>query len=557
MSIDRYNQPMPFEQLSEKKDLPGDTYDGAVGGEDIQPREEETIRALKSRQISMIAIGGAIGTGLVIGSGTSIARSGPGSVFVAYCIMGVVCFAVLLALGEMSTKYPTKKGFAGHATRCVDHAFGFATAVIYLCKYLILSPNQIVAGSLVIGYWNSSINKAAWVTILIAFVILINMLGVKAFGEVEFWLSFIKIITLTGLILLGLIIDLGGVPGQDRLGFAYWKHGRAFKPYKVTGDKGKFLGWWNAMVLALFAYTGSELVAITVGEAKNPRKTVPAAIKKTFFRIIFFYILGILIVGMVVDSNSQLLAQAAKKGTSGGASASPFVVAIKAAGIKGLPSVINACILLFTVSAANSDQYVATRTLYGMAKDGHAPRIFTKCTKRGVPWVAFAFTGCFMGLAYLVASADALKIFNYFVNTVTILGGLTWVSILASHIAFMRGMKAQGISRDTLPYKAPFEPYLSYFGLFMITLVCIFKGFDAFMPFDYKTFITNYIGIPVYVIAYFGYKIVYRTKAIKPAEMDLTSGAREFYDIDDESPEDDHYRSLTWKEKVVYQIKNW
>ncbi|WWC62328.1 uncharacterized protein I303_104924 [Kwoniella dejecticola CBS 10117] len=556
MSIERHNQPMPFEQKSEK-DVPNDTYYQGPAGEDIQPREEETLRALKSRQISMIAIGGAIGTGLVIGSGTSIARSGPGSVFIAYCIMGVVCFGVLLALGEMSTKYPTKKGFAGHGTRCVDSAFGFATAVIYLCKYLILSPNQIVAGSLVIGYWNQSINKAVWVTILIVFVIAINTLGVKWFGEVEFWLSFIKIITLTGLILLGLIIDLGGVPGQDRLGFAYWKHGRAFKPYKSTGDTGKFLGWWNAMVLALFAYTGSELVAITVGEAKNPRKTVPAAIKKTFFRIIFFYIFGILIIGMVVDSSSPLLAQAAKAGTSGGASASPFVVAIKAAGIKVLPSIINACILIFTISAANSDQYVATRTLYGMAMDGHAPRIFRKCTKRGVPWVAFMFTGCFMGLAYLVSSADALKIFNYFVNTVTILGGLTWVSILSSHVAFMRGMKAQGIDRDTLPYKSPFQPYLTYFSLVMIVLVCFFKGFDAFIPWDYKTFITNYIGIPVYVIAYVGYKLFYRTKAVKMHEMDLTSGSREFFDIDDEDHEDLHYQTLTWKEKIVYQIKNW
>ncbi|WRT67563.1 uncharacterized protein IL334_004535 [Kwoniella shivajii] len=555
MTIERYDDSAPYEQ-QEKKDLPADTYAGPAG-EEIQPREEETHRALKSRQISMIAIGGAIGTGLVIGSGTSIARSGPGSVFVAYCIMGVVCFGVLLALGEMSTKYPTKKGFAGHGTRCVDPAFGFATAVIYLCKYLILSPNQIVAGSLVIRYWNAKINGAVFVTILIVFVIAINTLGVKWFGEVEFWLSFIKILTLTGLILLGLIIDLGGVPGQDRLGFAYWKHGKAFKPYKTTGTEGQFLGWWNAMVLALFAYTGSELVAITVGEAKNPRKTVPAAIKKTFFRIIFFYIFCILIVGMIVDSSSKLLAQAAAKGTAGGASASPFVVAIQAAGIKGLPSVINACILIFTISAANSDQYVATRTLYGMAKDGHAPRIFTKCTSRGVPWVAFMFTGMFMGLAYLVADSDALVIFNYFVNTVTILGGLTWVSILSSHVGFMRGMKAQGISRDTLPYKAPFEPYLTYFSLFMICLVCLFKGFDAFMPFNYKNFITNYIGIPVYVISYFGYKIFYRTKAVKMHEMDLTSGAREFYDIDDDVEEEQRYTSMTWKEKALFQIKNW
>ena len=130
---------------------------------------------------------------------------------------------------------------------------------------------------------------------------------------------------------------------------------------------------------------------------------------------------------------------------------------VTSAGISGLPHVINACLLLFTFSAANSDQYIASRTLYGMARDGHAPKIFARCTKRGVPYVAFIFTGCFMGLAYLVASADALKIFNYFVSTVTMFGALTWISILSSFIAFQKAMKAQGISRDTLPYKAPLQ----------------------------------------------------------------------------------------------------
>lgn len=263
-----------------------------VHGETVEPVEHQTHRALKPRQISMIAIGGAIGTGLVIGSGSSLARSGPGSLWISYIIMGAVCFSVMLALGEMSTKFPSKKGFAGHATRCVDPAFGFATAMVYLCKYLIISPNQIVAGALVIRYWNSEINSAVWVIILVVFVIAINCLGIKWFGEIEFWLSLIKIITLTGLILLGLIIDLGGVPGQERLGFRYWKHGKAFKAYKRPGDLGKFLGFINALVLALFAYMGTELVGVVVGECKNPRKNVPRAIKSTFFRIVFFYIVS-------------------------------------------------------------------------------------------------------------------------------------------------------------------------------------------------------------------------------------------------------------------------
>jgi amino acid transporter len=144
---------------------------------------------------------------------------------------------------------------------------------------------------------------------------------------------------------------------------------------------------------------------------------------------------------------------------------------VTSAGISGLPHVINACILIFTFSAANSDQYIASRTLYGMARDGHAPTIFARCTKRGVPYVAFMATGCFMGLAFLVASADALKIFNYFVSAVTMFGALTWISILSSFIAFQKAMKAQGISRDTLPYKAPLQVGAGYACLLMRSLL--------------------------------------------------------------------------------------
>jgi amino acid transporter len=179
---------------------------------------------------------------------------------------------------------------------------------------------------------------------------------------------------------------------------------------------------------------------------------------------------------MVVDSNSEAIAAAASKGTKAGAAASPFVIAIVSAGIKGLPSLINACILLFCLSAANSDQYIASRTLYGMAKDGNAPHIFTRCSRRGVPYFSFIFTACFMGLAFLVASDNALTVFNYFASAVTICGALSWISITASHIAMMRGMKAQGISRDTLPWKAPFQPYYAWTCLVFTCIIAFFKG---------------------------------------------------------------------------------
>ncbi|TXT04301.1 hypothetical protein VHUM_04188 [Vanrija humicola] len=467
----------------------------------------------------------------------------------------------MIALGEMSTKFPTKKGFSGHATRCVDPAFGFATALIYLCKYLIISPNQLVAGALMIRYWSHDINGAVWVTILGALVFAINFLGVKWFGEVEFWLSLFKITVLTGLIILGLIIDLGGVPGQDRIGFRYWKKA-AFKSYKAPGKTGQFLGFVNALVLALLAFMGSELIGMTVGEAKNPRKTIPSAVKKTFFRISFFFVFGTFVVGLVADSTSDLLATAAKN-SHGSSSASPWVVAIKLANIKVLPGIINGCLLVYTISAAVSDQYISSRTLYGMAMDGHAPAIFKKCTKRGVPITAFAFTGAFMGLAYLVAADGALVIFNYFVNSVTICGGLSWISILSSHIAFMRGHKAQGIPRSELPFAFQCQPYMSYIALTMVSILMFFKGFDSFVPISqftttgYKTFITHYIGVPVYIFGYFGYKFAHKTKVVRLDTMDLKAGGREFHDVVEDDEEERAYKAMSVKGKIAYQLKNW
>lgn len=260
---------------------------------------------------------------------------------------------------------------------------------------------------------------------------------------------------------------------------------------------------------------------------------------------------------MTVDSTSQILAQANAKGTAGGASASPFVVAIQAAGIKTLPSIINAMIFMFTFSAANSDQYIATRTLYSMAMNGNAPRIFRKCNKRGTPWVSFAFTGSFMGLAYLVSSSNALTVFNYLASTVTLFAALAWISIFGSHIGFMRGMKAQGIPRSTLVYSSPLQPYLTYYGLFMTLVISIFKGFDSFMPFNPVTFVTNYVAIPVYVVGYFGYKYTRGTKYVRMKEMDLRSDTPEFADIVVDEVEEELLSRMRWHQRIWYELKNW
>ncbi|KAM0747841.1 dicarboxylic amino acid permease [Meredithblackwellia eburnea MCA 4105] len=485
-------------------------------------------RGLDARQISMIALGGAIGTGLVIGSGTGLARAGPVGLLIAYVIMGSVCFSVMISLGEMATYLPHKKGFSGYLSRFADPALGIALGYNYWFKYLIVTPNNLVAASIVVQYWVSPTKMpvGAWLAIFIALIIVLNFLGVRVFGEVEFWMSLFKVITLTGLIIFGIVVDLGGAPNHDRKGFRYWRD-QPFSHYLKTGSLGEFLGVWSAMTTALFAYMGSELVGVTFGEAKNPRKVVPATIKRTFWRLLIFYVGSIFVVGLIVRADDPSLIAANKKSTS--AAASPFVVAAQAAGIRVLPQILNACILLFVLSAANSDLYIGSRTIYALAREGKAPAVFLWCNRLGVPYIALGVCSAFCCLAFLSVSSGSKVVFGYFTAMVTIFGAITWMGILFAHIRFMKALKVQGISRDTLPYKAPLQPYAAYTAFVITAIVCFFKGFDSFIPkFNHKTFITNYIGAPVFVIIYLGWKFYHKTSMIPLEEVDLTTGKREF-----------------------------
>ncbi|EIN07423.1 dicarboxylic amino acid permease [Punctularia strigosozonata HHB-11173 SS5] len=497
----------------------------------VDPPAEETLhRGLKARQISMIALGGAVGTGLIIGSGTALVRGGPLGILLGYSFVGLVCYMVMVALGEMSAFLPHKKGFAGYSTRFVDPALGFALGWNYLLKYLIVTPNNINAAGIVIQYWNDSIHVAVWMVVFIAFIGLVNLLGVRVFGELEFWFSSLKVIALIGLLLMGIIIDLGGNPRHDRIGFRYWQHpdgpmGHYLLSQVHSEHLSIFLGFWSTLINALFAFIGTELIGVTVGEAENPRKNIPIAIRRTFFRILVFYIGGVFVIGLVVPSTSQQLFVANKSKT--GAASSPFVVATVLVGIKTLNHVINGAVLVFVLSAANSDLYIGSRTLYGLAIEGKAPSLFKKVNRLGVPWTALLLCLSFCCLVFLNVTKSSAQVFTYFVNLVSTFGAITWMCIVYTHISFMRALKAQGIDRNTLPYKAPFQPYGSWFALISTAIITLFKGFDTFIPFTKATFVTSYIGLPTFFCFWLGYKLFYRSKVIPPAEVDLVTGLAE------------------------------
>lgn len=479
----------------------------------------------------MIAIGGALGTGLLIGTGSALKVAGPGAILVAYSAIGFVVYMVMCGLGEVAAFVPLAEGFIGYCNRYVDPALGFACGYVYLFKYLILPANQLVAGSLTVQYWVSkeTLNPGVWITIFLVSILSVNVLGVRFFGEIEFWLSTLKVLTCLGLILLLWVIALGGGPTHDRIGFRYWKDPGAFLNYAdsskdlyISGPTGRFVAFVSVLVTAVFAFLGTELCGIIFAECARPRRAIPNAIRMTFYRIVIFYILSILFLGMCVSPSDPLLLSA----SGNDASASPFVIAIKNAKIHGLDHVINACILLFVLSAANSDMYICSRTIYGLSVAGYAPKFFSKTNKMGVPYYGVALSFLFCLLAFMTVSSGAGEVFQYFVNVVSLAGLIAWACILVIHIRFMKACKAQGLDRKRdLAYRSPLQPFGSYFALFLCVIVILIKNFTVFLgnSFTYKTFITGYIVLPTFVIMGLSYKFIKKTSIIKSSDVDLVT----------------------------------
>ncbi len=437
---------------------------------------------LKARHIQFIALGGTIGTGLFLNIGSAFTRAGPLSVLLGYGFTGLAVFAMMMSLGEMATWLPLPGAIPQFCARYVDDSLGFAVGWNNWYSCAITLCAEISAASIVIQYWPGAdhISVAVWISIIIVLVICLNIFAVQIYGEAEFVFASVKIITIVGLLIMAFIVDLGGGPKHDRLGFRYWKHPGAMKEYASTGDAGRFLGLFSVLVNAAFAYGGVEMVAVAAGEAENPRKNIPKAVRRVFWRILFFYVFGTLAIGVLVASNDPKLLNAQAQGLPG-AAASPWVIGIQNAGIPVLPSIINAVILTSASSSANAFLYTGSRYLFALAQNKQAPRIFLSCTKAGVPYYCVIVTASIAGLTYLsVNSGGPTVVFNWFQNLTTIASLFTWGSICVAYIQFYHALAAQGVDRNTLVFKGPFQPYTAWGALFYFVLIIIFNGFYVF-----------------------------------------------------------------------------
>ncbi|KAJ5683547.1 hypothetical protein N7462_006712 [Penicillium macrosclerotiorum] len=488
-------------------------------------------RRLKSRHLQMIAIGGTIGTGLFIGSGSAIAYAGPVGALIAYIFVGSIVYSVMTALGEVATYLPISGAFASYATRLVDPSLGFAMGWIYWFSWASTFALELTATGLIIQFWNDTIPIAIFIAIFWVVIIALNMLPVSFYGEAEFWLSSIKVLTVIGFMIFAICMN-AGVGKEGYIGFRYWVDPGPFNIYLIKNDDSlaKFLGFWAVLIKAGFSYQGTELVGIAAGETENPGKNIPSAIRKSFFRIVFFFILTIFFIGIVIPSNDTRLTASEGSGASANnANASPFVIAAKRAGVNVLPSIINAVLLTVVLSAANSNVYSGSRILTGLAYEGFAPKLFVRTSKYGVPHWSVLFTALFGLLGFLNVSNAGSTVFNWLLQIAGLAGFITWTSLNIIHLAFMKALKARCISRDTLLYKATWQPYFSWYGLFFNVLIIITQGFTAFVPhFSVTNFFINYLSLILFVALYVGHKIAFRPSFVNSLEADLDTGRLEF-----------------------------
>ncbi|KAF8555551.1 hypothetical protein OG21DRAFT_1410740 [Imleria badia] len=537
--------------------------------------ENETKRAMQSRHLMMIAIGGTIGTGIFLSAGSAIALAGPGSALLSYVVVGVFVYAVVITLGEMAAMFPVSGAFSVFGSRFVSPALGFTLGWNYWLQWCVMSlfkycvacnscsitgacryvTSELTAAAVILQFWAPQVQSWQWALAIIAPVFLMQLIHVRVYGESEYWFASIKVVMIILFIFVGLIYDWGGVKGHPGPGLSNFQNGQAFI--------GGFANFAQTFVYAFYSFGGVELVAVAAGESTRPWKAVPSAVKATFFRIVLFYILTILTVGLCINWQDPTLLRAAN---SSDVTASPLTVIFQRAGFGAAVHVVNAVLLTAVLSATNSAFYGSSRMLYALARTGQAPRIFGWVNKNGVPIPALFMSLAVSFLAFLTTIWGQGIVFTWLLNLTGISALLVWGSIGLISLRFRAAWKAQGRPLSDLPYTQPLFPLLPIGVVVLGTLMFIAEGYSAIkvQPFSARNVVATYIGVVLYIVLYVGY-VAYerfglgrRQHLVPLLEVDLeTDAAWKAGDAARFREEEERESSVSWWGNVRLRMRSW
>lgn len=468
-------------------------------------------RKLGARHLNMIAIGGSIGTGLFLASGATIANAGPGGALLAYVLIGIMIYFLMTSLGELATHNPTSGAFFTYGTKYVEGGFGFALGWNYWYNWAITVAFELVTVQFIMKFWFPDIPGVYWSAIFLAIIFGINALTVKGFGESEFFFSLVKVLAIIAFIIIGIwmIVKIMLTPGAEA--FANWSIGDA-----------PFVGGFQALIgvamIAGFSFQGTEMVGVAAGESKDPKKTIPVAIKQIFWRILLFYIVCIFIIGTLIAYNDPRLLQAA---ATDNIALSPFTLLYEKAGFAFAASIMNAVILTAILSAGNSGMYSSTRMLFNMARKGSAPKMFARLDPRGVPMNALYATTAIAALCFLTTFFGEQEVFNWLLNMSGMCGFIVWLGIAISHYRFRKGYLAQGYKLEDLAYRAKFFPFAPWFAFILCAIVVLGQNYQDVLAGQWMGVLSTYISIPLFLAIWFGYKWKKKTKLVSYQEMDV------------------------------------
>lgn len=473
-------------------------------------------RTLKDRHISLIALAGIIGPGILVGAGIALRDGGPASLIIGFGFIGLVAFSMMQSLGELSTLYPTGGGFSTYGNKFVDPAFGGVVGWCYVIIWIAVLANEYNTVAAIMQFWGPQVPLYGYILIFWFAFLAFQFLGVKAFGEAEYWLALFKIGALVAFYIFSIVYISGGIKGRPAFGFHYWNNPGAF----ADGFKGVA----NVFVFASTFYSGTESIAVAASESRNPSRAVPSAIRQTFWRILFIYMGVAISYGMTVPFNDPSLAQGAKTLKS------PITVAITRAGWEGGAHLVNAVILITCISAINSSIYIASRTVVNLAIEGSAPSFLKHVNKWGVPYASVIFVNLLGLISLMNISTGAANAYGYIVNLSGVAVFIVWGAVSFIHFRFRKAWKIQGRSLDELPFKALWFPWLTWFGLFFNVFLGLIQGWSYFKPFDAANFVDAYVLLPFCVILFLVLKLWRKTKWVNLSEIDLDEGRRK--DVD-------------------------
>ncbi|KAF9109307.1 hypothetical protein BGX27_007760 [Mortierella sp. AM989] len=522
-------------------------------------------RDLRLRHMIMIAISGTIGTGLFLTSGTTIAIAGPGGALLAYILIGLWVTFVCQAIGEVATLLPLPGAFNAWGGRVFDEALSFQMTWMYFINWALTIPAELAASAVIIGFWlGPDSTFPVWIVPLIIIVIMvgINLVGVKAYGELEYWFSILKVVTIIMFIVCGILVD-AGVLGGVKYGMAAWHIDGA--PFK-----GGFLGFIRSLVAVGYSYGGTEMIAVTAAESRNPHKHVPRAVNTVLIRIAVFYIFSIFLLGSIIPNNDPDLLN---DNTSSAAAKAPFTIVFAKAGVTVAAHYMNAVVFSSVFSAINSDFYIATRVLLSLSRNGWAFEAFGYVNARGVPLVALAIVTACSCLSLVTIFIGSGVVFGWFVSIIGSIIFQSWMMILLIHLRFRYCWRKQGRHVIDLPYVSWGYPYGNILGV-VIGVSCIIANFYISIanPPRYPgagattADINNYNKIrdkyiqgllgaffPWIMSAtlFFSYKFIRKTKLIKPEDADLDTGR---FVPSESDMEDLRAHGPLWKKIVKYLV---